>query len=221
MRDSGDILFARLDEFEADIDKLQDYFQRNISKLPSVQCRDSRIDYAGWAVTSHDGSTEDGIIRRIALNNGDVSRGIAPTNICCGYLAEVMEELEYYGLEPFRARIMQLESEGGEMPLHVDADNEAWRLHIPIITNPDSFFEWQQEDGRVESVHLPADGSAWLVRVDILHRAVNRSKKPSRRVHLLMGLGANPRVEMLGEPWLSTVGAEAAGSGNIRKRALA
>ncbi|GAB1584237.1 aspartyl/asparaginyl beta-hydroxylase domain-containing protein [Phyllobacterium phragmitis] len=212
---SGDILFSRLDKFQIDIEFLRNHFEEYVRRLPSVQCRDSRIDYAGWAVTSRDGSTEDGIVRRITLNEGDVSRGVTPTNICCGYLAEVMEELQYYGIEPFRARIMQLESEGDEMPMHSDADHEAWRLHIPIITNPDCFFEWQLEDGNIESVHLPADGSAWLVRVDIMHRAVNRSKESAPRVHLLMGLGVNPEVRMLGEPWLSVTRTEVAKYRNL------
>jgi len=95
---------------------------------------------------------------------------------------------------------MQLEAEGDEMPFHVDAAKETWRLHIPIVTNSDSLFEWQREDGTIESVHLPADGSAWLVRVDVNHRAVNRGKGNSSRVHLLMGCGNGLKRGMLTAP---------------------
>ena len=91
------------------------------------------------------------------------------------------------------------------MGWHTDSDKESWRLHIPIITNPNAFFEWKLPDGRIESVHLPADGSAWLVRVDVTHRAVNRSTEPSERVHLLMGLAELPTLEQIGEPLMELV----------------
>jgi hypothetical protein len=109
--------------------------------------------------------------------------------------------LEQAGVSCYRSRIMKLENEGTEMGWHTDANEETWRLHIPIITNPSAFFEWQLPDGRLESLHLPADGSAWLVRVDITHRAVNRSRQPAERVHFLTGLGKTPERERFGEPW--------------------
>lgn len=167
--------------------------------LPSTPYRDNRVDYIGWAVTSRDGTLIDGI-RRINPNAAMPSRGTQPTDACSGSLAEVMGALSALGLKPFRARIMQLESEGDEMPLHTDAVREAWRLHVPIVTNPNCFFEWQRADGSIESVHLPADGSAWLVRVDVHHRAVNRSNQPSSRAHLLMSLETPPPIGMLTTP---------------------
>ncbi|WP_256329597.1 MULTISPECIES: aspartyl/asparaginyl beta-hydroxylase domain-containing protein [unclassified Variovorax] len=198
MEQSSDVMFARLADFRIDAELLRQHFLAHVKPLPSTPYRDNRVDYIGWAVTSRDGTLEDGI-RRIPAKN---ARGVTPTDACSGYLARVMNALRSHGLTPFRARIMQLESEGEEMPLHNDAAKETWRLHIPIITNPNCFFEWQRADGSIESVHLPADGSAWLVRVDVNHRAVNRSQQPSNRVHLLMGLDANPSFEMLTEPWL-------------------
>ena len=203
MHQSKDVMFARLGNFKADPEALRAHFLDHIQKLPSTPYRDNRVDYIGWAVTSRDGTLDDGI-RRIAPNGPNV-RGVNPTDACSGSLAAVMDTLSGTGLKPYRARIMQLESEGAEMPLHTDANKETWRLHIPIITNPNCFFEWQRADGSIESVHLPADGSAWLVRVDVNHRAVNRSSEPSHRVHLLMGLGVNPRFDQLAEPWLPVV----------------
>lgn len=194
-------MFARLKNFKTDPEALRTLFTEHIRKMPSTPYRDNRVDYVGWAVTSRDGSMDDGI-RRIASSASSGVRGVTPTAACTGCLLQVMEMLRHGGLKPYRARIMQLESEGAEMPLHKDADKETWRLHIPIITNPNCFFEWQRADGSIESVHLPADGSAWLVRVDVNHRAVNRSNEASHRVHLLMGLGDNPAFTMLAEPWL-------------------
>jgi len=207
MKQSKDVMFARLVNFRVDPQKLQTHFLEHVKLLPATPYRDNRVDYIGWSVTSRDGTLADGI-RRISPNQAG-TRGIMPTEVCTGYLAEVMDGLHDYGLRPYRARIMQLESEGGEMPLHSDATKETWRLHVPIITNANCFFEWQRADGSIESVHLPADGSVWLVRVDVTHRAVNRSDEPSNRVHLLMGLTANPDFRMLTEPWLPVLREEA------------
>ncbi len=204
MNQSKDVMFARLANFKIDIDALRTHFEQHVRQLPSTQYRDNRVDYIGWAVTSRDGTLIDGI-RRINPNAAMPSRGTQPTDACSGCLAEVMDALSARGLKPFRARIMQLESEGDEMPLHTDAVREAWRLHVPIVTNPNCFFEWQRADGSIESVHLPADGSAWLVRVDVHHRAVNRSNQPSSRAHLLMSLETPPPIGMLAAPWLPVV----------------
>jgi hypothetical protein len=202
MKRSKDVMFARLADFKVDPEKLQAHFLDHVKQQPAVPYRDNRVDYIGWAVTSRDGTLADGIRRIAPTQAAAPSRGVTPTEVCTGYLAEVMESLHHRGIEHFRARIMQLESEGEEMPLHTDALRETWRLHIPIITNPNCFFEWQRADGSIESVHLPADGSAWLVRVDLSHRAVNRSNEPSNRVHLLMGLSPGPDFSMLAEPRL-------------------
>lgn len=202
MKRSKDVMFARLADFKVDPEKLRGHFLDHVKQQPAVPYRDNRVDYIGWAVTSRDGTLTDGIRRIATAQAAAPSRGVTPTEVCTGYLAEVMESLHDRGIEHFRARIMQLESEGEEMPLHTDALRETWRLHIPIITNPNCFFEWQRADGSIESVHLPADGSAWLVRVDLSHRAVNRSNEPSNRVHLLMGLSPGPDFSMLTEPWL-------------------
>ncbi|HWK54784.1 MAG TPA: hypothetical protein VNR18_10465, partial [Hyphomicrobiales bacterium] len=133
------------------------------------------------------------------LNN---KRGMTRTDICTGALEATMDTLETCGFRPYRARLMCLRNEGEAMPFHTDDKRETWRLHIPIATNAHCFFEWRRSDGRIESVHLPADGSAWLVRVDIDHRAVNRSGTPCERVHLLMGLNALPDLARLGQPSL-------------------
>lgn len=202
MKQSQDVLFARLKNFDVDAEALRSHFLEHIQNMPSTPYRDNRVDYVGWAVTSRDGTLDDGVRRLAPSAGGSGARGVKSTRACSGYLERTMDALSRSGLKPYRARIMQLESEGAEMPLHTDANKETWRLHIPIITNVNCFFEWQRADGSIESVHLPADGSAWLVRVDVNHRAVNRSNEPSHRVHLLTGLGVNPEFEMLTKPWL-------------------
>lgn len=198
---STDLLCARLKNLRVDIDRLREHYLNVIEKTPSVPYKDNRVDYIGWAVTSRDGSTADGV-QRINPKLGSGKRGIEKTPVCTGYLSDVIDLLETTELKPYRARVMKLESEGVEMPLHTDASTETWRLHIPIITNENAFFEWERDNGEIASVHLPADGSAWLVRVDVKHRAVNRSNQPSHRVHLLMGLSVNPMLAALDGPWV-------------------
>jgi hypothetical protein len=219
MKQSSDVMYARLKDFSVDAEALRAHFFAHVQKMPSTPYRDNRVDYIGWAVTSRDGTLDDGI-RRIASGSPNV-RGVNPTDACSGSLAQAMDLLGRSGLKPYRARIMQLESEGAEMPLHTDANKETWRLHIPIVTNPNCFFEWRRADGSIASVHLPADGSAWLVRVDVQHRAVNRSNEPSHRVHLLMGLGVNPAFDMLAPPWLPVVRENPAGRGAGREERAA
>ena len=201
---SSTVLCARLAPFQVDVAKLCAHFFDRVKQVEPTPYRDNRVDYLGWAVTSRDGSVNDGV-RRINTSKGKVTdgkgnqRGVARSEICTGYLADVMDQLEATELSPYRARFMQLESEGEEMPFHTDATKEAWRLHIPLVTNPDALFQWRLPDGRIESVHLPADGSAWLVRVDIPHRAINPADGAQGRVHLLMGLGKAPSAERMAD----------------------
>ncbi|MCO5786859.1 hypothetical protein DHB74_10885 [Pseudomonas sp. G11-1] len=203
----AEVLCARLADFRVDVSSLREHFERTRATVAPMPYRDNRVDYLGWAVTSRDGSVDDGV-RRISSAKGAGKvvdgkgnrRGVTRTEICTGYLAEVMDDLEATAVAPYRARFMQLESEGEEMPFHTDASREAWRLHIPLVTNPDALFQWRLPDGRIESVHLPADGSAWLVRVDVLHRAINPAGGAQPRVHLLMGVGKIPSRELLVDP---------------------
>lgn len=199
---SENFIFAKLEGFQADVEGLKEHYFRHVMSFPSTQYRDNRVDYVGWAVTSRDGSLEDGV-RRISTKpsgNSLNKRGVVGTEICTGVLEQTMHSLYEYGVKPYRARVMSLQNEGEEMPFHVDAEKETWRLHIPIVTNENCYFEWRRKGGEIESVHLPADGSAWLVRVDVEHRAVNRSRESSERVHLLMGLNELPRPDFLGAP---------------------
>lgn len=193
-----DYMFAKLDNFKADISKLKQHFLDNVTQVDPILYKDNEVKYFGWSVLSRDGGLTDGV-KRISTK-GPGMRGVTPTKICTGYLLEVIEDLKSRGLGPYRARMMQLDTEGAAMPFHVDATKETWRLHIPVITNEDSKFEWRREDGTIESVHLPADGSAWLVRVDVQHRAINTGKGEQSRVHLLMGCGNGVKEGMITEP---------------------
>src|SRR5262249_20423301 len=129
-------------------------------------------------------------------------RGRTPTPLCSGPMADVLASIEARGIEFFRARVMRLRSGSFEMKFHRDAEVESWRLHVPIITTPESHFEWQRPDGTITGIHMPADGTAWLVRVDQRHRAVNRAPTATQRVHLLMSLARRPPAALVEDPVL-------------------
>jgi len=63
-----------------------------------------------------------------------------------------------------------------KLPQHQDEDNK-FRFHIPIITNPEAKFIINGED-----VHLPADGWCYLVNTTYLHSTDNRGN--TDRVHI-------------------------------------
>ncbi len=120
------------------------------------------------------------------IAEGNVTTGLAysqPTELYKGYVAELIAKFEDLGLYPRRARFMLLRA-GGKCSMHMD--NPSWlygvRLHIPIFTNPECFFETQDEG----SAHLPGDGSIYLLRVNRMHRVVNGGN--TDRIHFVASI---------------------------------
>ncbi len=197
-----DFLCGRVDGFRLDVQSLASYFGEVVEPSVATKYHDNDAAYEGWSLTSRDGSIADGvqrIDRKAVKQAGDRRMGIVPTPLFQGYVVGVIDQIVALGLKPHRVRIMRLAKEGFEMKWHRDADVESWRLHVPIITNEQSFFEWKLGDGSERRVHLAA-GSAWLVRVDELHRAVNLNPAGGFRVHLLMSLSGIPRRELFSPP---------------------
>lgn len=204
--ETASFLYGKVAGFYTDVEKLRGYFIDVIAKAPSTLYFDHSVEYEGWSMTSRDGSISDGV-KHIAgkkkVPGEKSSPAIMPTPLCQGAVAETLAQLKALGLKYSRVRVMRLSSVNFDMRFHSDSaeGREQWRLHVPITTNPYSFFEWKLSDGQVVRSHFPADGSAWLVRVDTLHRAVNRDPSPSKRVHLLMGV-KTPRTETFAEPYV-------------------
>ena len=213
----SEILYGRVTNFRADVNRLSSYYDEVVCKVQPTQYHDNNASYEGWAVTSRDGTTADGV-RRIASGAAGVPiaaapksnvRGNVPTLLHVGPLAETLNGLSALGLQHHRARVMRLSNEGFDMKWHRDAERESWRLHVPVRTNPHSFFEWRLDDGAIHRIHMPADGTAWLIRVDVMHRAVNNGPPGAVRVHLLMSLGKAPAEAVIAEPFRLPVGGAA------------
>lgn len=96
------------------------------------------------------------------------------------YLHEVYLQMKQ--LLPYqvgRVRLMLL-NPATCLSIHKDS---GFRLHIPIETNPNSFFIFPDQ----VPVHLSADGSVYLVNTTHFHTAINGDRhKP--RVHLVASL---------------------------------
>lgn len=152
--------------------------------------------FGGWSVLSLNGSYKDGWQQGHLLLRSDTDREkkeeirksisqkfytyTTKTEICVGYMDEIIELIKTKGLRPARARIICLTA-GKASSWHRDAPDEIYavRLHIPIITNPGCFFETQDEQE-----HMPADGSAYFIHVNREHRVINHGSE--NRYHLVM-----------------------------------
>jgi hypothetical protein len=153
--------------------------------------------FGGWSVTSSNGSYEDGWLKSKPLfdakektieevREANLAVGFKgpqhyrkPTEICTGEVNKVITFLNENGFFPCRARFTLLKA-GAETPFHRDYPEWLYgvRLHIPIITNIRCAFEYEDE-GR----HLPANGQAYLLKINKTHRVYNRGA--TDRIHFL------------------------------------
>lgn len=179
-----------------DIKKLQEHLKNVVIPLPPVMLDAS---FGGWSVLSSTGHYKDGWHKGhlVAENNQNleefrqkltdigaqpVAEYNKPTEVCVGYLKEVMDHITQLGLEPKRARIIKL-SKGLSCPWHRDTPDHIYaaRLHIPIVTNSECFFETETERD-----HMPANGNCYFARVNRIHRVVNGGDQ--NRYHVVMDI---------------------------------
>lgn len=182
-----------------DIEKLQDHLEKYVIPLEPMKQSDA---FGGWSVLSSNGSYQDGwhqghLLMQVHTNNTAIQQGLTkmgakrsseyviPTEICHGYLNEVVNEITKTGLRPRRARVIRL-SAGSASSWHRDSPDHSRmvRLHVPIFTNAGCFFEVEGEREQ-----LPATGRAYLLRVNRLHRVVNEGAE--HRYHLVMDVTDN------------------------------
>ncbi len=181
------LIFEKI-KLSIDIEALRAQFLETVQALPPVLVSDY---FGGWSILSATGDYKDGWhMMHTLYENGPISReeliraakaaGYVstlllnrPTAIHTGPLGGLVQQLSELGLNPRRARIIMLKA-GGSSFWHRDGadDSYAVRLHVPIITNSGCLFEIETKDGIV-SEHLPADGSAYLIKVNRIHRVVN------------------------------------------------
>lgn len=149
--------------------------------------------YGGWSLQSTNGSYKDGLCAKIVPFNGPHNKGPSwnpetddekkmvttqdhnqLTDAALPYFKSIIQKLETLGLHPRRTRILLL-APNSPMRWHQDGASEHYqvRLHIPIETNEQCFFE--TENGRA---HMAADGTGYFIHTNYFHRAVNFGSTP-------------------------------------------
>ena len=155
--------------------------------------------WGGWSITSSTGEINDGWQTGEKINDSNISEDEKnklkeffsttkfdkPTPIYNEYIEELLISIKqsFPTLSLTRLRIALLKPHPESTSYwHQDGEiikgQRAFRLHIPIVTNENCFFEYQHERH-----HLKADGSIYLIEINQLHRALNLSDK--NRYHLI------------------------------------
>ena len=102
------------------------------------------------------------------------------TEAASGEIRNVLEKLKRMGLYPRRARVSCLKA-GSKSLVHRDANDDQYmaRIHIPLITNEKCIHICEGEN-----LHMPADGSVYMMWVNLWHQIRNDSNED--RYHILI-----------------------------------
>lgn len=177
------------------IQTLKNEFLENTLNLPPTMLSQH---FGGWSITSSSGDIADGWLKATPFinskeqnidqlrhyNNSIGFKGPQayrePTRLCTGEAKNILDYLNEQSFFPCRARFTILKPGGGTR-FHQDYPDWLYgvRLHIPIITNENSFFEY--EGGFKKN--LKADGTAYLLKINKTHRVFNNGTED--RVHFL------------------------------------
>jgi hypothetical protein len=111
-----------------------------------------------------------------------------PTQAYVGEIKKVLDQLKDLGLTPRRARITCLKA-GCKSLVHKDADTSEYmaRIHIPLWTNEKCVHICEGEH-----LHMPADGSAYILWVNQWHQIRNDSDED--RFHIIMDAYDTKRI---------------------------
>lgn len=158
--------------------------------------------FGGWSITSRHGDWRDGweVIQHehgLKLENFlptqelivksykhfDIAHSIEhdrPTQAYVGEIKKVMDQLKDLGFEPRRIRITCSQPHSKSL-VHQDAATSDYmaRIHIPLWTNENCVHICEGEH-----LHMPADGSAYIMWVNLWHQIRNDSDEP--RYHIIM-----------------------------------
>lgn len=201
-------MFVQKLNFTVDIDKIRHELVNHIFKLgpPVIQGEEfvtpEYKGFGGWSVLSRTGSWKDGWeighiahkqAKDILYPNGipnykafkylNFSHGFEhknPTEACVGEIRTTLEKLDSLGFYPRRARVSVLQA-GGASEYHRDAAEGVYmaRIHIPVITNEQCIHYCEDEH-----IHMPADGSVYMMWVNKMHQIKNTSTED--RYHIIM-----------------------------------
>jgi len=201
------MFYEKLD-YRVDIEKLREEVKRSVLTLGDHVVQGEEFEspqyhgFGGWSILSrkadwHDGwesfQLEDGTTLEQfipdetllfkALKYFDVAHSLEhdkPTQAYVGEVKKVIDEIEDLGFYPRRARVSCLKAHCKSL-VHKDADTTEYmaRIHIPLWTNEKCVHIC---DG--EHLHMPADGSVYIVWVNLWHQIRNDSDED--RYHIII-----------------------------------
>lgn len=105
--------------------------------------------------------------------------------LCIGEFNKIVDYLESKGWKTFRARVMEV-SPGNPDCWHLDGYDGSIRYHVPLITNDECYLQWKDENNKIKSFNLPADGSGYWINTDVIHQYINKGS--TTRSHIVVDL---------------------------------
>jgi hypothetical protein len=194
--------------FQVDIERLRQEVRASVFTLGNQVIQGEEFEtpqyhgFGGWSIQSRgadwrDGwesiQTEQGVTLENLLPTKELILkaykhfGVAhslehdkPTQAYVGEIKRVMDQLKDLGLQPRRARVTCLQA-GCKSLVHKDSDTTEYmaRIHIPLWTNERCVHIC---DG--VNLHMPADGSVYILWVNQWHQIRNDSDED--RFHIIM-----------------------------------
>jgi len=194
--------------FKVDLDLLRQAVTEHVFPLGDQVVQGKEYEtpqyrgFGGWTITSRTGDWRDGwetfqteqgeVLEKFLPTPELIAKSLKyfnmahslehdkPTPAYVGEIRKVVEQISELGLTPRRVRVACLKA-GCKSLVHKDADTSEYmaRIHIPLWTDLKAVFI---ADG--EHLHMPADGSAYMVWVNVWHQIRNDSEVD--RYHLIM-----------------------------------
>jgi hypothetical protein len=155
-------------------------------------------NFGGWSIQSRTGDYKEGWEMGIekCTKNGIINYNLAKyLNISHPFeinqiseifkykyssIVKTLNTIEQLGFYPRRARITVLKA-GSKCIAHTDAPSDIYlhRIHIPLVTNEKCVHITEGTP-----FHMKADGSVYMIPVNVMHQIVNDSDRD--RYHIIM-----------------------------------
>lgn len=177
------MVFEKL-PFSFNIQKLKGYLTDTVMSIgdPVYPVKEG---FGGWSITSNTGHWADGWKEKGNAVTLPEEYTI-PTQLCVGYMKEVLDFIKDKGLTPCKVRVSSLPPNSSSS-IHRDYPKSVYRarLHIPLLTNTKcSHIIYNNSLTEKTEFHMPANGSAYMFWVNLRHQYVNMSN--DTRYHIVM-----------------------------------
>jgi hypothetical protein len=201
------MFFEKLD-YTVDIEKLKKEVRESVFTLgdQAVQGKEYETPqyhgFGGWSLLSRDATWTDGW-EAVQLEQGKtlesflpteeliykaykhfgIYQGLEhdkPTEAYVGEIKKVLDDLRDLGFHPTRARVTCLKPHSKSL-VHKDGDETEYtaRIHIPLWTNEKCVHICEGKH-----LHMPADGSVYILWTNLWHQIRNDSDED--RYHIIM-----------------------------------